>query len=331
MLHYYSCYSIGGYKNLDLGNDSDTGKEVNYFLPLLPVWQKENRPNMDELIEKNNIKELDGSSNLPNEIVKMICFQGYKLLYRHLKSGQSVVSLRDIRPTSTTDSETNPFLFIVMSDSMDDVRAMDRIADYFAHNIEEVSQKICECLYYDSKECGLCFRNKKLNDWIKTFPAPNEAYPSNSVPLLVLERGSENYHFAEQTQGFILEPNSICFSVLETSGKLYRIPISESQKKKKSIILIWAVGILCLILLLTGGYLGKTSQKKLKNTSNDEPPTLQSKDSLLLGKDSTDFESFSSNSSTIKICPCRGKECPCCGEMGTCEENLIHSQIDDVE
>ena len=231
MLHYLSCYSIGGYKNLDLGS-SEVGKEVNYFLPLLPVWIKDNRSNIDGLVEKNNIKELDSSSKVPDEINTMISFQGYKLLYRRLESGCSVISLRDIRPTSTTDSETNPFLFIIMSDSESDVQTMDKIADYFAHNINEVSRKICECLYYDSKECGLCFRNKEVNDWINSIVTiSNGKFYSEDVCLLVLEVGSEDYTYAEQSQKFSLDQDSVCYGIDE-NWELHRILINKTEKKE---------------------------------------------------------------------------------------------------
>lgn len=317
MLHYYSCYSIGGYKNLDLGN-SESGKEVNYFLPLLPVWIKDNRSNIDGLIEKNNIKELDSSSALPSEINTMISFQGYKLLYRHLESGHSVISLRDIHPTSLTDSETNPLLFIVMSDSETDIPAMDKIADYFAHKIDEVSQKICECLYYDSKECGLCFRNKDVNDWINLIvTTSNGKFYSNDVCLLVLEGGSEDYSYAERTQKFNLDQDSVCYGIDE-NGELYIIPINKTEKKKKISVLIIALGILCLALLLVRGCLLKNSKEK----SSNELPTL-------LQKDSTDFKN-SSEDSTITICPKCGNECLWCGTLEIVRDS-VKIQFDFVE
>ncbi|MCQ2306963.1 MAG: hypothetical protein MJ000_05300 [Bacteroidales bacterium] len=300
-----------------MGN-SESGKEVNYFLPLLPVWIKDNRSNIDGLIEKNNIKELDSSSALPSEINTMISFQGYKLLYRHLESGHSVISLRDIHPTSLTDSETNPFLFIIMSNSESDVQTMDKIADYFAHNINEVSRKICECLYYDSKECGLCFRNKEVNDWINSIVTiSNGKFYSEDVCLLVLEVGSEDYTYAEQSQKFSLDQDSVCYGIDE-NWELHRILINKTEKKKKISVLTMAWGVLCLVLLLVGGVLLKNPKEK----SINELPTL-------LQKDSTDFKN-SSEDSTITICPKCGKECPWCGTLEIVRDS-VKIRFDSVE
>ena len=51
MIRYYTYYSCGGYKDLFVGSDLDQA-DASYFIPLINVWKKSNKPEMAEKIAR---------------------------------------------------------------------------------------------------------------------------------------------------------------------------------------------------------------------------------------------------------------------------------------
>ena len=51
MIRYYTYYSCGGYKDLFIGSDVDQA-DASYFIPLLNVWKKSDKPGMAEKIKR---------------------------------------------------------------------------------------------------------------------------------------------------------------------------------------------------------------------------------------------------------------------------------------
>ena len=143
MLRYYSYYSVGGYKDLLLG-DSNSHDEATYYLPMLPVLEErgktdaESRQRAEELQKLPAIKQLtiDNSYDLPSSARYLFSHAGYKLLYRHLEGDKYAIALRDIYPTAKDETgRPIPFLIVIMGDSPADLRTLDTLAAYMANNI----------------------------------------------------------------------------------------------------------------------------------------------------------------------------------------------------
>ena len=52
MLHFYTYYSVGGYKDMYLGNSGMTDVAQTYYLPLLPSMKQKADSGDKEMLEK---------------------------------------------------------------------------------------------------------------------------------------------------------------------------------------------------------------------------------------------------------------------------------------
>ena len=174
MLRYYSYYSVGGYKDFLLGS-KDSGEEAAYYLPLLPVLEK--RAENDTEAEKQAeylkklpaIKQLsaDNTYGLPIPARTLFSHGGYKFIYRHLEEGNYAIALRNIANKGKDENGRSiPFMFVIMGDSTEDVKALDVIATYIAASISTVEEMLPRFLYMDIEKNGLKFELAKFNSWI---------------------------------------------------------------------------------------------------------------------------------------------------------------------
>ena len=162
MLRYYSYYSVGGYKDLLLG-DSNSHDEATYYLPMLPVLEErgktdaESRQRAEELQKLPAIKQLtiDNSYDLPSSARYLFSHAGYKLLYRHLEGDKYAIALRDIYPTAKDETgRPIPFLIVIMGDSPADLRTLDTLAAYMANNIATTERAISGMIGMDYDKNG---------------------------------------------------------------------------------------------------------------------------------------------------------------------------------
>ena len=87
MLKYYSYYNVGGYKDMFLG-DSTQSTEYSYYIPLLPIWKKRAESGDSSLTEKIesleklpkiNILTKETSYGLPSAAKTLISHGGYRI------------------------------------------------------------------------------------------------------------------------------------------------------------------------------------------------------------------------------------------------------------
>lgn len=179
MLRYYTYYSVGGYKDLYLGN-SEMTEEYTYFLPLLSIMRKEAEESSDEEQKKQvihaeklpkilmiNRKENHG---LPSNAIRFMSHGGYKLVYTMGDNAHtSMLVLRNISRDSKDESgHAIPFLLMIVADTREDIARLEQIAAYWSNHLQSVSKKIASLLGYDAQENGLRFSLKAFNEWIKT-------------------------------------------------------------------------------------------------------------------------------------------------------------------
>lgn len=208
MLHYYAYYSVGGYKDMYLGNNGMENVEKTYYMPLLPKMkadarsanEKEHVAQLEKLagIEILTTKDRKG---LPVEADTLVTHGCYTLIYTHLTGSKHIITIRDIK---NADSDENgrsiPFLLSILSDSLEDLPLMNRVAAFFCNNLKKVSRDLSTIIHYDVDVNGTCFELEKMNNYISEIKSEAEvkfvdgktktlAGASGRISLLMLPNG----------------------------------------------------------------------------------------------------------------------------------------------
>lgn len=221
MLKYYSYYNVGGYKDMFLG-DSSMREDKTYFLPLLPVWKKKANAGDKELAEKvESLESLpsikivtgDESHGLPRSAKTLFSHGGYKVMLTSSDSGEIIFAIRDIESSSKDESgRTIPFLLVIIGNSENDKKILEKVTAYSSSHMETFSKKIASLFSYDSEKNGLSFALSALTAYInKIAEQSNNSLLTMEgevlleskradVPLLVLPEGIDK-SLAIQEQG----------------------------------------------------------------------------------------------------------------------------------
>lgn len=263
MLKYYSYYSVGGYKDMFLGNSEMKEKET-YFLPLLPIWQKKAEENNDKDLEKkvNDFKSLPSIKILsknelygfPKEANNIITHGAYKIIYYQTKTGEYVLSIRDIEGTDKDESGRSiPFLIAIVGDSNSDKSVLDRLCSYMATNLDATTKFMSQLFKYDWEKNGIYFRLHDLTEWIKEVVKTSSNIINTTRKQFVIDVTNKNAFVV--IPGGLNDKIAIKEQALQ-SKKVYGIPIDEitleapNPDKKKRIIVAVSVGIALLIGLI---------------------------------------------------------------------------------
>lgn len=176
MLRYYSYYSVGGYKDMFLGNSAMEEKDT-FFLPLLPVMKKKliDKPDEElaakiqylESLPQIKILRNDRLYDFPVEANNVISHGGYKIIYYQPVAGRYVLSIRDIDGDSKDETgRTIPFLLAMVGDSESDKYILNKLFTYMATNIATTTTFFSKLFAYDAEKNGICFHLQDLNKWI---------------------------------------------------------------------------------------------------------------------------------------------------------------------
>lgn len=176
MLRYYSYYSVGGYKDMYLGNSEMKEEEV-FFLPLLPVWRKRAEKNNDmELANKvetleqlPSIKILreNNSYDFPEDANIVISHGAFKILFKSCSDGKSVLCFRDIENDEKDENGRSiPYLIAITGETDGDKAALHKLCAYMAMNIKTTGGVFSELFCYDAEKNGVCFKLARLNKWV---------------------------------------------------------------------------------------------------------------------------------------------------------------------
>ncbi len=177
MLKFYTYYSVGGYKDLYLGN-STMDDEFTYLLPLLGIQRKRAEAEGDEQLAER-VKQLDAlpkillvnqasSYGFPKSGARLVSHGGYKLVYTHLEEDSYVLILRDILGENKDVSGCSiPFLMMIVADNMQDARKLATVTAFWGNHTSSVSEKIASMLIYDKEVNGIKFCLRQFNTFIE--------------------------------------------------------------------------------------------------------------------------------------------------------------------
>lgn len=203
MIRYYAYYSVGGYKDLYLGNSEMKEKDT-YYLPLLPIWEKKADSNEEyaeklqkcSSLPKIKVATIDDMLGLPSKAAHYFVHGGYTEMLSTLTSGECVLIIRDIEGEQKDDSGRNiPFLISLVADTEEDSKTVACVAAYAAANMSEIKKRLSNSIVYDAEYNGLRFKLSEINEWIinisKTYPA--DIVSHKGIKTLDVSRPGINY------------------------------------------------------------------------------------------------------------------------------------------
>ncbi len=177
MLKYYSYYSVGGYKDMYLGN-SEMKEEYTYLLPLVPVWEKRAKDNGDaellatveKLKELPSIKLLNRSElfGFPKGESIIVSHGGYKIILKHCPDGECILAVRDILGDSKDENgRAIPYLISIVGQSQEDKESLCWLCYYVMMNFHDTMDVLSKLFKYDVEKNGICFRLSFFSNWIQ--------------------------------------------------------------------------------------------------------------------------------------------------------------------
>lgn len=195
MIRYYAYYSCGGYKDMYLGNSSDAS-EYSYFLPLLPIWRKRQK---DEHTQK--LKQIEGLQQIevitkddnfdfPEQAKNLFSHGGYRIIYRTLSDGSTCLCVRDItNGAKDEESRDIPFNILITASGDDDVKRLDKFAQYLLDNIDDIYKLFSVLFVYDPIVNGIKFNLALINKEIieKQNTGSDIVHKANKVVFIVVD------------------------------------------------------------------------------------------------------------------------------------------------
>lgn len=275
MIHYYTYYSVGGYKDMYLGSEASESERA-YYLPLLDVEEQQaNEENDEQLLAKvsrqkklEQIGILTQTENygLPKAANTLVTHGSYSLIFTHLEGTKYIIVVRGLNAKDSV-----PFLLSIMSDSTDDLPRMNRLATYIAANTETSKKELAACLHYDPAENGLCVELSQLNKWIESVAADraNDYFQTvegtsvrliarkNQISLLLVPQGvTTGYAIRELSMSQEVDHAFCELNVLPKDSPkeaLRRKELWEEEERRRKIRLMKYVAIGATAILLVGG------------------------------------------------------------------------------
>lgn len=186
MIHIYSYYNHGGFKDLYLGTLEDD-MEAKYFIPLYKVYEQRlaENPNDKKSADKITlwsslvqIKELNENSSeaYPQDASIVISHSGYKVMLKQLQNGTTLLAVRDIPGHADEFNRPSPFAVMLIGDSKQDYKYLCVLADYLK-NKENLSsfETFCSGVFeHDIKVNALQFHFREFVSEVKDIISKHE-------------------------------------------------------------------------------------------------------------------------------------------------------------
>lgn len=174
MIKYFAYYSVGGYKDMYLGN-SEMNEEYTYYSPFYSQWKSNTLPEkfvnrMREqfayLDKQTHIKILTATDlDLPKDASRFVSHSGFKLACCTLNNGATTIVLKDLKGSAKDENERGiPFMLQFLSD---DVNTQIALADYIRTHPKTEEEFFVSLFEYNVNYNCLQFNVAKLNAWIK--------------------------------------------------------------------------------------------------------------------------------------------------------------------
>lgn len=243
MIKYYAYYSVGGYKDMYLGN-SEMEEECTYYSPFFSQWKSnilsENLVNrmkeqLEELDKHTHIKILTAlDEDLPKDASRFVSHSGFKLACCTLNNGATTIALKDLNGNSKDENERRiPFMLQLLSD---DTNTQIALADYIRTHLAMEEEFFANLFEYNAGYNCLQFNIAKLNAWIKDvienkLNAINDNSTTRRLHMLVLSNGvSKEYAVSEL--GMKMKDVDNIYNIAGVNvynSQTESIPLSESE------------------------------------------------------------------------------------------------------
>lgn len=170
MIRYYTYYNCGGYKDIYIGADTDS-EDAHYFIPLLPVWLKNNKPGDKVKIERAQsvahvglISQTD-RYGFPKECIRFFSHGGYKALFRMLSTGEMCLGIREIVAKNTSlGDQSYPFNMLLIADTPESIQKLGAFAYQYLKDANNIEDSFCKVISYDPVVNGIKFDTHSLNE-----------------------------------------------------------------------------------------------------------------------------------------------------------------------
>ena len=224
MIKYFAYYSVGGYKDMYLGN-SEMNEEYTYYSPFYSQWKSNTLPEkfIDRMKEqlayldkKPHIKILTATDeDLPKDAGKFVSHSGFKLACCTLNNGATTIALKNLNGNAKDENQRSvPFMLQLISD---DVKNQIALADYIRTHLETEEEFLTNLFEYNAKYNCLQFNLAKLNAWIKDvvenkLNAINDNSTTRRLHMLVLSNGvTKEYALSEL--GILLKDTNKIYNI----------------------------------------------------------------------------------------------------------------------
>lgn len=206
MIRYYTYYSCGGYKDIYIGSDQDSA-DASYFIPLLNVWKKSNKPeNADKIARAERVQHVElisksNSAGFPSECNLMFSHGGYKAILRTLKDGRLCLSIRDIAYGAKDEEGRDiPFNFLFLADDRESIEKLDALAILYLFKSNEINEIISNAIAYDPVINGVRFDLVKISQLLTNHPETPKRLLHKAGTIDYLKISSRNQYKLSLTE-----------------------------------------------------------------------------------------------------------------------------------
>lgn len=210
LIKYFAYYSVGGYKDMYLGN-SEMEEECTYYSPFYSQWKDNTLPEtfvdrmkeqLEYLDKQTHIKILTAlDEDLPIDASKFVSHSGFKLACCTLNNGATTIALKDLNSSAQDETERCiPFMLQLLSD---DTKTQIALADYIRTHLETEEEFFANLFEYNANYNCVQFNIAKLNAWIKDvienkLETGNDNSTARKLHILVLSNGvTKEYALSE--------------------------------------------------------------------------------------------------------------------------------------
>lgn len=258
MIKYFAYYSVGGYKDMYLGN-SEMEEECTYYSPFYSQWKDNALPENFVNRMKEQLEYLEGQTHikiltaidedLPKDASRFVTHSGFKLACCTLNNGATTIALKDLNGRAKDENERSiPFMLQFLSD---DTNTQIALADYIRTHLETEEDFFASLFEYNVNYNCLQFNLAKLNAWIKDvienkLNGVKENTATRRLHMLVLSNGvSKEYAVSElgmQMKDTDKVYNIAGMNVYNSEAEVgslrdFEIPISPEAEGKSKIIM----------------------------------------------------------------------------------------------
>lgn len=221
MIKYFAYYSVGGYKDMYLGN-SEMNEEYTYYSPFYSQWKNNTLPDkfvnrMKEqlayLDKQPHIKILTATDeDLPKDAGKFVSHSGFKLACYTLNNGSTTIALKDLNGCEKDENERSiPFMLQLLSD---DAETQIALADYIRTHLETEEKFFANLFEYNANYNCLQFNIAKLNAWIKDaienkIHVVKDISATRRLHMLVLSKGVTKEYVLSELDVLLKDTNKI--------------------------------------------------------------------------------------------------------------------------